>query len=252
MGNWKERIRQAEELAKEQALASQRSRQKESDQRETNIRNAFDLLERLKVEELLAGVKRDVWKEGEIKHFEQEESDCDGRFKIKRKGISLKYFWREPGRRKQEIVGYKKKIELWEGVSSSPVYMDGMRASQYVGKVFRPHIEKVPEYTEVYQMENKSEAMSVFFELRLKSTWGSGERETIKLAVNSSICSIVLASGPFFELKENTEETVAKFLDKALLDDCIGRTKNHQLPADIQTHVKQRIAEIPPSKLRYE
>lgn len=253
MSNWNEKIRKEEELASQRAREVQLSRQEEEEKRNANVRHVFEIIERLDVQGKLEEIRRDVWKEGQLDEFEQEETDSDRRFRYIRKGVSLVYRWKTPGQSEHEVVGHKKKFELWEHEYHSRLTQGGDSITEEIGKRFNPHVKSVPEYAyPVYRMMDKSESLSVFIELKLKDVWGSDGMESIKLVVNSGSCSIFLASGPLFEFAEDAEEKAANFLDKALLDDCINRKKYHKLPADIEEQVKKRIEEIPPSQLKYE
>lgn len=242
MSNWKESIRQAEELEQEKV----RVKRELAEKKEEEINLALGILSRLKVEDKLNEIKRDVWEAGEVKDIEQEIPDADC-YRLKKKGYSLVYSYREPGGVEKEVASYRNRLELWKYLDSWGIYDEQPRNSPR--KKFSPHIEKTPDYAEVYRMKYKSEALSVYLEFKLKRWESSGVVETISLVVNST--SLVLATGPAFALGEGVEGAAATFLDKALLDDCLNRKKNGQLPTDIEQRVQQRIAQIPPLKLRY-
>jgi len=253
MSNWKERIGKEEELARRASLAVQRSRQEELEKREGNIRRLFELIENLNVGQLLGEIKRDVWVDGEVEHFEDGTLEQDRRFRVLKKGLRLIYRWSEPGQPEQQVVGHKKKFVLWEPVYGTTQGASGEYGTSEVGKRFKPHVESEPEYAyPVYHMKEKSTALPVFVELKILTSdlgkLGHGE-EVGRLVAGSK--SMDLARGPLFEVVGDVDVAAADFLDKALLDDCLAKKRNNQLPADIKLRAEERVAQIPASKLRY-
>ncbi|MBI2195548.1 MAG: hypothetical protein HYU48_00680 [Candidatus Levybacteria bacterium] len=217
---------------------------------------AFEAISKLGVRDMLEEIKRDAWGErGNIEPFEKEWA----------RGICLTYSYKEPdgGNHDYEVIGYKKKLSMgeWKNRAIETNFQDsGPRVTYEWREWHGPHFENIPiieDHGIVYHMENKQTSLSVAFHYASMGRYYL-DRNRYYLDVSDSLLDRRATLGgrhPFRSLPFNPIKidytSMATFLNEALLDACNERTDRKGLPNDIDTRVQRRVAQIPPSQLRY-